>query len=145
MVDRERVVQRLGFLGRMIAELERVRACGREAYPAHADARLATERRLQLAEQACIDIATHLLSELNVRMANEYAGLFPTLAEAGVLDRQLAERLAAAARQRNVLVHLYLDVDDEKVWEALEHLDDLRAFAAAIQRLLDREADKPLD
>lgn len=44
----------------------------------------------------------------------------------------MADRLADAAKLRNLLVHLYLDVDQTKLWEALQHLDDLSAFAATI-------------
>jgi uncharacterized protein YutE (UPF0331/DUF86 family) len=46
--------------------------------------------------------------------------------------------LAAAAGQRNVLVHMYLDIDDREVFRALDRLDDLRSFAAAVQSLADR-------
>jgi uncharacterized protein YutE (UPF0331/DUF86 family) len=35
------------------------------------------------------------------------------------------------------LVHLYLDIEDAKVFETLEQLDHIRAFAAAVQLLLD--------
>ena len=49
------------------------------------------------------------------------------------------ERLWQAARQRNVLVHSYLEVDDGKVLESLEHLDDLRSFARAVQQILDAD------
>ncbi len=47
----------------------------------------------------------------------------------------MVEGLSAAAGMRNVLVHVYLEVDDDKVWDALGHLDDLREFAAAVKRL----------
>lgn len=49
------------------------------------------------------------------------------------LEPDLAERLAEAVGMRNILVHGYLEVDDEAVWDALERLDDLRAFAAFAQ------------
>jgi uncharacterized protein YutE (UPF0331/DUF86 family) len=34
-----------------------------------------------------------------------------------------------AARQRNLLVHLYMEVDDSAVFASLMYLDDLRQFA----------------
>ena len=41
------------------------------------------------------------------------------------------------ARFRNMLVHIYWDVDDERVYTILhENLDDLRAFVRAIGVLL---------
>lgn len=43
--------------------------------------------------------------------------------------------LSAAAGMRNVLVHAYLEVDDDEVWNALGHLDDLREFAVAVVRV----------
>lgn len=51
--------------------------------------------------------------------------------------RELADRLADAAGQRNILVHLYLEVDPERVYETLTgDLDALTAFAERIERLL---------
>ncbi len=41
---------------------------------------------------------------------------------------------------RDILVHGYLDVDDELVWEALGRLDDLRGFAGAARRIADAGA-----
>lgn len=52
-------------------------------------------------------------------------------------ERDLGDKLAAAAGQRNVLVHMYLDIDDREVFAALDRLDDLRRFAAAVQRVAD--------
>jgi uncharacterized protein YutE (UPF0331/DUF86 family) len=37
---------------------------------------------------------------------------------------------------RNILVHGYLEVDDDIVWASLSDLDDLRDFAATVDRLL---------
>ncbi len=118
MVDRESVAARLDLLARLLAELEPTRAHGLDAYLADELLRAATERRLQLAEQVCIDIAAHLLSELNAPTASDYAGVFKALADAGHLDRELAGRLIQAAKQRNLLVHAYLEIDDRMVFES---------------------------
>jgi len=59
------------------------------------------------------------------------------LGREGLLEEDLADRLAQAAKQRNVLVHLYLDVDDRKVFDSLSRLDDLRRFAAFVEEQLD--------
>ncbi len=53
-----------------------------------------------------------------------------------VLDRYrtaLAERLGQMARFRNLLVPLYWQVDDAKVWEVLRHdLGDLETYLATV-------------
>lgn len=79
--------------------------------------------------------APHLIAELGPRMPSDYRGIFAALRPAG-LDAALVERLADATGMRNILVHGYLEVDDEAVWNALADLDDLRQFAAFVQRQL---------
>ena len=137
MVDPESIADRLARLAQLLAALERTRADGLDAYLADADARAATERRLQLAIQVCIDIGAHLVGELDTEPASDYAGVFRSLASAGVIDAGLATRLVRATGQRNLLVHDYLTVDDRLVFASLAELDDLRGFAADVQRLLD--------
>lgn len=67
-----------------------------------------------------------------------YGDGFIALAERGVLTDDLAGRLRVAAGHRNVLVHGYVDVVPALVWHSLDGLDDLRAFARAVDDLLDK-------
>jgi uncharacterized protein YutE (UPF0331/DUF86 family) len=131
LVDRESVGRRLQRLGELLAALEAIRADGEQAYLAEMQTRLAAERALQLAVQACIDVAAHLVAELGLRTPEDYRDTFRGLADEDLLDRDLAQRLGDAAGMRNILVHEYLEIDPRQVWRALERLDDLRAFADA--------------
>jgi len=137
LVDVERVEARLERLEQSIERLESVRTRGEAAYLADAELRAMTERWLQLAIQSCIDLGAQIASERSAPPPSDYAGVFSALAEAGVLPGDLAQRLGQAARQRNILVHLYLDIDDRSVFASLDRLDDLREFAAIVQRLAD--------
>jgi uncharacterized protein YutE (UPF0331/DUF86 family) len=137
LVDGESQLARLQQLERLIDQLERVQTRGEAAYLADEDLRMMSERRLELAIQICIDIGAHLVSELSTPPPSDYAGIFKSLADAGHLERGLGERLSAAARQRNLLIHLYLDIDHRRVFASLRHLDDLRAFAGVVQRIID--------
>lgn len=137
MVDADRIGTRLDRLERLLERLEEIRSGGEEAYLADDRTRAMAERWLQLAIQACIDIGAQLVSELSVDPPSDYGGVFRSLGAAGHLDQDLAERLARAAGQRNVLVHMYLDLDDREVFASLGRLDDLRAFAQAAQQLAD--------
>lgn len=136
LVDLESVHARLERLDELLQELEAIRTGGRNAYMAERRTRLAAEHALQLAIQSCLDIGTHLISELGLLPPADYRSVFASLQSAG-LDPRLAERLAAAAGMRNILVHGYLDVDDEVVWDSLAHLGDLRGFAAAVSEIAD--------
>lgn len=116
MVDPESVVARLARLAELLLALDRVRDAGIDAYLADADLRAATERRLQLAIQACVDVGAHLVSELNLEPAADYGSVFHSLARAGIVDAELSVRLASAAGQRRLLVHDYLAIDDRRVF-----------------------------
>ena len=137
MVDAERASLRLERLRGLIKRLEDVREQGESAYLADERVRLMTERCLELSAQICIDLGLQALAEQSAPTPESYADVFKTLGREGIIDDDLADRLAEAAKQRNVLVHLYLDVDDKKVFSALSHLDALRRFAAVLGDKLD--------
>lgn len=143
MVDVESINARLERLDELLQELEAIRGGGREMYMAERRTRLAAEHALQLAIQSCLDIGAHLISELGLASPADYRAVFDHLRPAG-LDPELAERLAAAAGMRNILVHGYLDVDDEIVWNALAHLDDLRNFATTAREIVDADPTAPM-
>jgi uncharacterized protein YutE (UPF0331/DUF86 family) len=91
---------------------------------------------IQLVEAAA-SICTHLL----LRMYDETPGGFPEcfgrLGDKGVLPSDLASRLASAARLRNLLVHRYWVVEDEKVYESVRGgLRDFEDFVRYIREVL---------
>jgi len=69
--------------------------------------------------------------------AGGYAECFAILGEAGIVPMELSQNLQRMARSRNMLVHMYWEIDYERVYEILKgHLDDLREFVRAIGELL---------
>lgn len=141
MVDASRAEVRIQRLEELIERLDEVRRAGEDAYLASEQQRAATERWLQVAVQICIDLGTQLVSEQSARPPSDYAEVFKILGEKEVIPSELAQRLADAARQRNLIVHLYMEIDDRSVFASLAHLDDLREFAARLERLADPEDD----
>jgi uncharacterized protein YutE (UPF0331/DUF86 family) len=103
---------------------------------------------VQSAAQATIDLANHVIAANGWRVPANYGDAFKVLAEHEVIDDALAERLRALAGLRNLLVHHYDDIDDERVAsEATRGLGDLDAYARAVVMLLDQDArdDQPID
>jgi uncharacterized protein YutE (UPF0331/DUF86 family) len=145
LVDADRVEGRIQRLEELIERLDEVRQTGEDAYLANEQQRAATERWLQVAVQICIDLGTQLVSEQSAPPPSDYADVFTILGQKGVIPSELAQRLANAAKQRNLIVHLYLEIDDRSVFASLAHLDDLREFAASIERLSHSEDDSTAD
>ena len=130
MVDADSVFAKLARLDALLGVLEDARVRGRAAVTADLHLQLEVERALQVSIQICIDVGAHLVSELGLKPADDYQGVFRSLAAHGTIDSGLADRLSAAAGLRNLLVHDYGDIDHARLWDSLGELDDLRSFAA---------------
>ncbi len=95
------------------------------------------EHTLQLAIQAALDVASHIVSDEALGEPPTNRQLFALLARAGWLEIALAEQLSRMTGFRNVLVHGYDDVDLAVVEDVVaHHLDDLLRFTAAVSRRL---------
>lgn len=95
------------------------------------------ERYLHLACEAVLDIAQHVIADRGYPQASSYRHAIEMLEEEGILDEDLSERLQRWMGFRNVLVHLYLEIDHSRVYDAIQgDLGDLGAFAAAMSRFL---------
>lgn len=100
------------------------------------------ERQFQIAIQAAIDIAQIILVELGETVPRNYADVFTLLGQLEVCSSDLTGRLVQMARFRNVLVHLYLEVDPDKVYEALQNnLPDLEEYAQCIAEFVYKHGD----
>ncbi len=91
------------------------------------------ERNLEVAAQCCIDISHRIIAIENALKPRDYYEAFLRLGELGVLAPEFARHLAPLAGFRNILVHEYLVVDWNQVYENLQDLDDLESFAAYIR------------
>ena len=92
------------------------------------------EHTLQIAIQAAIDAAAHVVADERLGEARTQRELFDLLERAGWLPAALLERMRGMCGFRNVLVHGYDDVDLEIVRDVLEHgLPDLLAFVRSVR------------
>lgn len=79
--------------------------------------RRAVERYLQLAIEAALDIADQIINEEGLRKPKEYRDNILILGEKGILSKKFADQFSYAAGFRNILVHDYVRLDKEKVYE----------------------------
>lgn len=134
MVDPVRLARLLQRLGEQLAILRARAAEDRAALRADELLLSATKYRLVTAVEAVLDVAHHLLASELWGPAEDSAGAVRVLARHGVISGDLADRLAQATGLRNVLVHGYAEVDDDRVVATLDRLDDLETFIAEVRR-----------
>jgi uncharacterized protein YutE (UPF0331/DUF86 family) len=139
MVKIDTVLARLAALNQYLGELEQFRPLSRAEFSGDLRNYRTVERDFQLAAQAAIDIGTHILAADFPQRAQGYREVLETLGQVGVLPGGFAERFAGVASFRNVLIHEYLAVDLDIVYDHLENdLDDFRLFARYVTEYLQR-------
>ncbi|MBO3809958.1 MAG: DUF86 domain-containing protein [Candidatus Brockarchaeota archaeon] len=67
--------------------------------------------------QAIVDICTHVFSSKNLGIAESYRQYIEKLAEHKHMDDDLAEKLKLAIAVRNRLIHRYLTVKPQELWD----------------------------
>jgi uncharacterized protein YutE (UPF0331/DUF86 family) len=135
LVDLEVFQRRLAKLEELLCDLRAIAVTPREQYLSDRGLQAQTERWLHLAAECMLDLAHHLIAERGWRTPSSNRDSLRVLTDNGVLDPALAADLEGWAGLRNVLVHLYLDVDHETVFEIVQtDLDQLERFAQAVAR-----------
>ncbi|MCF2138066.1 MAG: type VII toxin-antitoxin system HepT family RNase toxin [Candidatus Thorarchaeota archaeon] len=83
--------------------------------------------------EACIDIASHIISSQGLERGDSYADMFQIIARANIIDGGLADRLSAMARFRNLIVHGYSKIDNVRLLKLVqERLGDILEFVEQI-------------
>jgi len=134
MTDPELVAKKLALIETCVQQL---RSLGRpEAMRADVREERFVEHTLQIAIQAALDVASHIVSDERLGEPETNRELFDLLVRAGRLPPALAPTLRNMAGFRNVVVHGYQDVDLGVVEDVVRnHLDDLLAFVSAIRKI----------
>ena len=129
MVDREIFSRRLDALERYLTRAAALGEAGEAAFLADPAVYDLAERYLHLATEAAIDLANHWISDAGLRTPETNRDTFAILQEAGEVDAELAEKLRGRAGFRNVLVHLYANIDHRISYRAIrDDLGDLQAL-----------------
>lgn len=89
---------------------------------------------LLLAVETLVDLGSHVISFEGYEPPQTYADVFRVLREEGLLDEEQADGLMAMARFRNVLVHQYVEVDEERVLRIFRtRLGELDGFVEVLE------------
>jgi uncharacterized protein YutE (UPF0331/DUF86 family) len=142
LVDPEVVRRRLRQIDRRVAALRAIAQGDRDKFLRDLNVQATAERHLQVAIQAAVDIALHVLADETGETPEDYGSAFVLLARHDRIPAALGEQLRLAVGLRNVLVHAYTEIDPALVWDHLAELGDLTSFASHMESHLVSE-DSP--
>jgi uncharacterized protein YutE (UPF0331/DUF86 family) len=136
-VARDVLLRKLLYLRQLLADLEPYRRATladveREHYK--------IERLFELLVMAASDIVFHLLQERDLAPTS-YRDGFRLSGEEGLLPSDLAIRLQSAAGMRNILVHLYEEIDHTILHQSIPaYLNDFAQFVTHFESQMDEDS-----
>jgi len=140
VVDERRV--RL-LLQRISADLDYLRsraALDRQAIREDVDRLAALKYYFLTAIEGCLGVAQHLCASEGWGPPSDNADAMRLLAAHQVLGDDLAASMSRAVRLRNLLVHEYARIDDDRVAGYLDRLVDFERFVASVAGWVDRQS-----
>lgn len=137
MVNKNVILIRISKLREYIKNLNYIGRYDKEEYITTPIIYGAAERFLHLSIECVLDIANHIISDLNYRKPENNRDIFEVLYENKVIDLNLKENLCNMASFRNILVHDYLKLDRTIVYDVIKNnLCDIELFIKIISEYI---------
>lgn len=137
MINEAVVTARLERLREYLKILKQVRQTGISEFKNDPLVHGAAERYLQLAIECLLDIGNHVIADRGLPKPESYSQILPILAREQLIPAATMEQLEGMAAFRNLLVHDYLRLDLERVYQILQeklpHMEALGSVYAAIE------------
>ncbi len=130
MDEKEKISLKLRSMKKYMDFLSSKRNVSREELEGDYELRSAIERNFQLAIESTLDMGEILISVEGFEKPEDYKSVILILGKHAILPKDFAEEFALAAGFRNVLVHMYEEVDTGILHDFLHNrLDDFDTFA----------------
>lgn len=133
------LLARIAILEKVLKKLNRIRRreIPEQKFLEDDDLQDIVERNLQVAVEALIDVGNHIIGKKNYRKPETAADTFQVLAEEGLLEEDFARKLQGWVGLRNVIVHIYADINISLLYKALmTEQEDLREAATILCALV---------
>lgn len=139
-MDKQSLQDRLLRLRDYLGLLDEVKSQGLERYRRDPLLRGAGERYFQLSLEILLDIGSHVIAQHGLSKPDTYADIFRVLADSDLIADDLYGELEGLAGFRNLLVHDYLRLDSNRVFQLLqEKLPLLERLASTYEGLIEPE------
>lgn len=138
-IDRDLIRRKLSRLNMYLDKLEPIVKRTFNEYLSDFYLKSSAERLIQLIVECASDINNHVVVESGKRPPEDYTSSFIRASEAGLIKRDLADRIKGSGGMRNIIVHEYMDIDDEKVFKTLPvALADYKEYISQVDKFLDK-------
>ena len=141
--DLDKLRDKIQFIRTQVDSLETARRRGREAFLQDGTLQTATIRWIQVAVEAMLDAANHIVAREGLGVPRTYRESMQLLVDARILPHDRAGVFEKMVGFRNRAVHIYDEINPDEVWTIIAtELDDFEAFVRAI---VTKYFDSPAD
>ncbi|MDW8045474.1 MAG: DUF86 domain-containing protein [Nitrososphaerota archaeon] len=127
------VVERLTTLREEILSKEKEEVLKSRLYKA------SMERCLHISIEAILDICRHIVSVKKLGIPETYRELIELLSEASIIPNDLADKLKELIGLRNILIHRYMIIDHERLYNEIESVESVaKSFIMIVEELIRR-------
>jgi uncharacterized protein YutE (UPF0331/DUF86 family) len=133
IMDREIIEEKLESLRHCIGRVRERRPATADVFLHDYDLQDIVALNLSRAVQLCVDVGAHIIAGGDLPAPDSMSETFDAMAQTGILDRHLADRMKKAVGFRNVAVHSYRSIDWAIVHAICQNqLGDFDDFARAV-------------
>ena len=138
-MDKKRILSKFVEIDSYLEELDEIKPLEFEDYENSILNKRSIERILQISIEVVLDICNLLVSDLNLGIPADEDSVFDKLRKKKIISKKLYDILIEMKGFRNVLVHKYGAIEDEKVFEVLtDKLDDFQIFKEEILKFVNK-------
>ena len=139
MIDVDLIRRKLSRLNMYLEKLEPISNRKFEEYVSDSYLKYTAERLIQLIIECASDVNNHVVVKMKKRPPEDYSISFVRAAEIGLISADLAERIKRSGGMRNILVHEYADIDDDKVYNVIPiAIKDYREYIRQVDCFIDK-------
>lgn len=131
--DRDKVRQKLHFIEKNVASLRELASLQEDEFTGDEVRVAAAIRMLQVAIEAMIDLANHIVARQRLGLPKNYTEAFSLLTQNGILPADFLPTVTSMVKFRNRAVHLYDEIAAGEIHRIMrENLGDFERFIALI-------------
>ncbi|MCX5750912.1 MAG: DUF86 domain-containing protein [Candidatus Saganbacteria bacterium] len=134
MVNPEKIEGLLEKLREYVSQLNELKKLPKEELTGQFTNLNSAKYLFQVAIECCLDIGNHIISSEGFRSPADYKDILRVLNENKIIPDEFLDTAISMAKFRNRLVHLYWEVDKDKVYDFLQN--DLGYFDKFIRHIL---------
>ncbi|ADQ45256.1 protein of unknown function DUF86 [Caldicellulosiruptor kronotskyensis 2002] len=128
-LDLDKISLKMKYIRECLSKLEHLKKLSYQDFIADFRNITSCKYLLQTSIEAIIDICNHIVSRKKLGKPSSYSDTIKILLENSYISTNLAEKLIRMVKFRNRIVHLYLEVDNQTLYEILQNnLSDFELF-----------------